>query len=76
MASATEIKDVFNPSVFEKIRMFWFQNAANDEELILPTMDLAKQWFTSDPAFDKLCRSVSPFVLTLAYAEIMNQRQL
>ncbi|KAK5661219.1 hypothetical protein OQA88_11111 [Cercophora sp. LCS_1] len=55
MASTAEIKEHFNSSVFDKIRNFWFQNAANDEELILPTMDLAKQWFTSDMAFDKLC---------------------
>lgn len=58
MVSATQIKDVFDSSVFQKIRKLWFQDVANDEELILPTTDLAKQWFTSDPTFDKLCRYV------------------
>lgn len=54
-ASATAICAAFNPAVFDKIRKLWFQNVADDTQLIIPTMELAKQWFTSDAAFDKIC---------------------
>jgi len=53
--TADAIRAAFNPAVFEKIRKLWFQNVADDTQLIIPTMELAKQWFTSDAAFDKLC---------------------
>ncbi|KAK4443050.1 hypothetical protein QBC34DRAFT_417648 [Podospora aff. communis PSN243] len=55
-SSRDRLQHAFNPGVYERIREFWFEKAGNDHELILPPMDLAKQWFTSDPDFDKVCR--------------------
>ena len=53
--SPNALRDAFNPSVFEAVRKLWFQNAADETQLILPPQELSKQWFTSDAAFDKLC---------------------
>jgi len=66
MASSgpTALQNVFNPSVFERMRKLWFEKTASDSDLILPPMDLAKQWFTSDDAFDNVCRD--------AFAEQLN----
>jgi uncharacterized protein (DUF924 family) len=52
----TPLQHAFNPGVYERIRKFWFEKATNDNELILPPLALAKQWFTSDPEFDNVCR--------------------
>ncbi|KAK1758153.1 hypothetical protein QBC47DRAFT_317337 [Echria macrotheca] len=53
--SADILREAFNPAVFDKIRTLWFQNITDPTQLILPTPELAKQWFTSDANFDKLC---------------------
>ncbi|KAK0618817.1 hypothetical protein B0T14DRAFT_536873 [Immersiella caudata] len=46
----------FNPTVYERIRKFWFEKATTDNDLILPPTELVKQWFTSDPEFDGACK--------------------
>jgi hypothetical protein len=53
--SADSLRAAFNPTVFDKIRTLWFQNVADPTQLILPAPELAKQWFTSDATFDKIC---------------------
>ncbi|KAK0653180.1 hypothetical protein B0T16DRAFT_407535 [Cercophora newfieldiana] len=56
-SNPTSLQRAFNPAVYERVRKLWFEKAATDNELMLPPMELAKQWFTSDPAFDELCRN-------------------
>lgn len=55
---AESIRTAFTPSVFAKIRELWFGNVVNDTQLVIPPANLIKQWFTSDPEFDKICRYV------------------
>ncbi|KAM7188443.1 Bacterial protein of unknown function (DUF924) domain containing protein [Naviculisporaceae sp. PSN 640] len=53
---AESIRATFTPSVFAKVREFWFGTVADDTQLILPPSNLIKQWFTSDAGFDETCR--------------------
>ncbi|KAK0710669.1 hypothetical protein B0H67DRAFT_491050 [Lasiosphaeris hirsuta] len=55
MSPPPTLRSLLGPCVLESVRTLWFQNESDESKLMLPTGDLAKQWFRSDREFDKVC---------------------
>ncbi|KAL4958939.1 DUF924 family protein [Aspergillus stella-maris] len=53
--SKVDLAKFLDASVPGGVYNLWFQHVAKDQDLTLPTFEVAKPWFTKDAAFDLEC---------------------
>jgi hypothetical protein len=49
------LENAFNLATLESVRSLWFEHVKQDEDLIVPSMEIAKRWFQRDQDFDRVC---------------------
>ena len=55
----SQLENALNPAFQESVRNLWFEHVKQDEDLIVPSMEIAKRWFQRDNDFDRVCMYIS-----------------